>query len=166
MNNTRPRLIAAAYCGSAAAILTFCTAGRRPLFTRREVVDRCWHEILRASASTGVEIVAYCFMPDHVHLLVETREGGDITRFAKLAKQLSGYAHAQATRDRLWQPSWHDRLLRDSDDRLDVVRYVLANPARAGLVDDIREYPFLGSATTTREALLEWVMSGGPGRQT
>jgi putative transposase len=159
MRNARPRLTTAAYCGSAAAILTFCTAGRRHRFTRRVIVDRTWHEFLRASASTGVEVVAYCFMPDHVHLLVQTTEGGDIMQFARLAKQLSGYAHAQTTRERLWQPSWHDRLLRDSDDRLDVARYLLENPIRAGLVDDVSAYPFLGSGTTTREALLEWVMA-------
>ena len=103
-------------------------------------------------------------MPDHVHLLVQTTEGGDIRRFARLAKQRSGYAHAQATRERLWQPSWHDRLLRDSDDRLDVARYLLANPVRAGLVDDVSAYPFLGSGTTTRQALMEWVMADRRGQ--
>ena len=98
-------------------------------------------------------------MPDHVHLVVQTSdESGDIGRFVRRGKQYSGYLHRRATGERLWQPSWHDRVLRRSDDLVTVIRYVLQNPVRASLVDDVREYPYAGSSIMTREALLESVL--------
>ena len=72
-------------------------------------------------------------------------------------KQRTGYAHKQATAQRLWQQGYYDRVLRPEDDRLRVIAYMLANPLRRGLVRDIRDYPFWGSGVWTREQLLEAV---------
>ena len=47
----------------------------------------------------------------------------------------------------LWQPSFHDRVLRDDESDLHVLRYILWNPVRAGLVERPEDYPFLGSTT-------------------
>ena len=78
----------------------------------------------------------------------------DIERFVKQAKQLTAYYYKQRFGTALSQPSWHDRVLRRSDDRLAAMRYVLQNPLRAGLVTSLDDYPFFGSDTVTREALL------------
>jgi hypothetical protein len=37
------------------------------------------------------------------------------------------------------------------------VRYIINNPVRAGLVADVRDYPFWGSSVYSREALLEYI---------
>jgi hypothetical protein len=37
-----------------------------------------------------------------------------------------------------------------------MIRYVLANPVRAGLVDEVQNYPFLGSDVFDPEALWEF----------
>ena len=158
MRKDRPRLEPAAYTGAVAGLLTFCTSGRRQAFVSRDNVDRTLTQFLRAGVQTHVALVAYCFMPDHVHMIVQTTDlAGDVARFARLAKQYSGHAHSQQVGGRLWQPGWHDRLLRKSDDFVTVVRYVLQNPIRAGLAREVPQYPFLGSGILTREALLESV---------
>jgi putative transposase len=155
----RPRLEHAAYAGAVAALLTFCTSGRRPEFQSADTVERTLTQFLRAGVETHVALVAYCFMPDHVHLLVQTTDlAGDVARFARLGKQYAGYSYGRETGQRLWQPGWHDRLLRRSDDMIAVIRYVLQNPIRAGLAREVQEYPFVGSAILTREALLESAM--------
>ena len=113
MWSRRPRLPVENYVGSVAALLTFCTSGRRRVFTEPSVVMPTWTQILRAAAATHVEVLAYCFMPDHVHLVVTTTDTtADLSRFVRLAKQLSGFAYSRHAGTRLWQPSWHDRLLR------------------------------------------------------
>jgi len=158
MRKGRPRLEPDDYAGAVAGLLTFCTSGRRPAFVTAANTERTLRQFLRAGVETHVAIPAYCFMPDHVHLVVQTIDAhGDVAKFARLAKQYAGYVHSKQAADRLWQPSWHDRMLRKSDDLLTVVRYVLQNPIRAGLVRDAREYPYLGSGVMTREALLESV---------
>jgi REP element-mobilizing transposase RayT len=84
-------------------------------------------------------------MPDHLHLLVAGRcEDADFQKFVQAAKQASGFAYAKRARERLWQPSYHDRVLRDAEATLTVARYVVANPVRAGLVASVEGYPFVG----------------------
>ncbi len=44
-----------------------------------------------------------------------------------------------------WQRSFYDHALRTDEDLVHTARYVLANPVRAGLVHDFRDYPLCGS---------------------
>jgi len=74
-------------------------------------------------------------------------------------KQRSGFAHKQATRRQLWQKGYFDRLLRDDDTTLDVIAYIIANPVRAGLCDDPKAYPYLGSTKYSIDELLDAVGS-------
>ena len=103
-------------------------------------------------------MLAYCFMPDHVHLLIEgLRADSDCKRFISRAKQFSGFHYAQRHKRRLWQRYGYERVLRDDEATLDVARYILGNPLRAHLVNDIREYPFIGSSVMTVDGLIEYV---------
>jgi REP element-mobilizing transposase RayT len=73
-------------------------------------------------------------MPDHVHLLVEGMwNSSDLKRFAKMAKQRSGAAHALAGKGRLWKEGYWDILLRVDDPPQRFARYIVMNPVRAGL---------------------------------
>jgi hypothetical protein len=65
--------------------------------------------------------------------------------FVKRFKQTTGFVHRRETRQPLWQPGYHERVLRDDEATLTVVRYILENPIRAGLATDLEEYPFAGS---------------------
>ena len=119
------RLSPANYLGRGRYFLTFCTFERR---------------------STFVAILAYCFMPDHVHLLVEAcADACDLRRFAKMAKQRSGGVHARTAGQRLWQEGYYDRVLRREDDAYDMARYIFMTPVRAGLARTPTDYPYRGS---------------------
>jgi putative transposase len=81
-----------AYTGLYRYFLTFCTDTRRVVFTAEEPFELVLEQILRAAASNGFAIHAYCFMPDHVHLLAEaTDDSSDCLRFITRSKQLSGF---------------------------------------------------------------------------
>jgi putative transposase len=91
-------------------------------------------------------VLAYCFMPDHVHLVIEgLTDTADLARFAKMAKQRAGAAFAMATGGPLWQEGYYEHVLRADEDVKRVIRYVLANPVRGELVASPEEYPYLGS---------------------
>jgi hypothetical protein len=55
-------------------------------------------------------------------------------------------------------------VLRQDEDRLRVIAYLLANPLRAGLVRDVRDYPFWGSGVWDRDQLLDAVQHLMTGR--
>jgi len=160
MFKRRLRLPAFSYVGRWRYFLTFCTSDRHAAFCSPDVVNQALSQILRSAAQHAFEILAYCFMPDHVHLLVEgVSETSDLRRFVHAAKQLSGYAYTQSTRMRLWQPSYFEHILREEDDTWGVAGYIVGNPLRAGLAVRADEYPFVGSCTVTLKELLYFVQS-------
>ena len=142
------------YLGPHRYSLTFCTERRQKLFTTKEVVDLVLEQIARAAAEYQFEITTYCFMPDHLHLLIEgVAEDSDCRRFIKHAKQYSGFYYSKVRKERLWQRYGFERIVRDSEQTFVVARYILANPVRAGLARTIDEYPFLGSFVYTLHEL-------------
>ena len=155
MRRVRARLDRRCYVGPHRTFLTFCTHDRRRAFTTVEIVDKVLTQFLRACARDGFEIIAYCFMADHVHLLVGgMRRDSDLVRWITIKKQFSAVSYRRSTGKRLWQEGWFDRVVRDSDDLAAIIRYVIENPIRAGFVREVRDYPFWGSCTHSREDLL------------
>src|SRR5262249_32793000 len=134
--------------------LTFCCDSRRRAFVDSDSVTLVTQQILRAAAENHMAVIAYCFMPDHLHLLIEgLQDESDCLHFIKLAKQYSGFYYSKARGLKLWQRYGFEHLLRDDELTLVVARYILMNPVRAGLVKDPREYPFLGAVAYTLDEL-------------
>jgi len=114
-------------------------------------------QILRAANEEGMAIIVYCFMPDHLHLVVEgVTEQSDLKKFVGRAKQYSGYEHSQRTRRRLWQRYGFEHVIRDDESLSRLVRYVIENPVRARLAGHPKDYPFLGSGVYTLEELIDF----------
>ena len=106
--------------------------------------------------SYGIDISAYCFMPDHLHALVTaTAETADLAQFVRHAKQTSGHAYLQATGRPLWQPGYFERVLRSGEDPLRLIAYMVANPLRAGLTAEANAYPFWDAPGYTRTDVLD-----------
>lgn len=144
------------YVGLNRYFLTFCTLNRRALFVTHEEVEIVLAQVLRSAAENDFELVAYCFMPDHLHLLIAARsEASDGLRFIRGAKQYSGYYFKQRFGTPLWQRYGYEHVLRDDEETLSVARYILENPVRAGLVERVEDYPFLGSMIYSVREILE-----------
>jgi putative transposase len=101
-------------------------------------------QIRQTSEEEGFSILAYCLMPDHVHLVVEgLTDAADMRRFVKIAKQRVVYSLREEHAVRgVWQEGYHDWVLRAEESTEDVIRYVLENPVRARLVEKPEDYPF------------------------
>jgi len=82
-----------------------------------------------------------------------TTLGSDLRRFVSSFKQNSGFTFSRERAARLWQNGYYDRVLRDDEATLTVVRYILENPVRAGLVARVSDYPYLGSDRYSLEEL-------------
>lgn len=152
-----PRLDSFDYTGPYRYFLTICTHGRRPCFTDADTVDLVLAQFRLTAREEEFEILAYCFMSDHLHLLVSgASDRADLTQFVKIAKQRAGFSFRRARGEILWQEGYYDHVLRDEDDTAAVARYIIENPVRAGLVTEPAEYLFWGSDVFTREQLLEF----------
>jgi len=119
-----------------------CTHERVPVFTRNDVVDVTRGCLVRAVEDQQFAVLAFCFMPDHLHLLIQgTAEDADFLRLLSQFKQRSGFAHLRMFRERLRQRYSYEHVLRDEEASLATARYIVANPLRAGLVQQIADYP-------------------------
>jgi putative transposase len=104
-------------------------------------------DTLREHATkTGVDVYVYCVMPDHVHLVIGASPNCDIVtsvgRFKNLAQRA---AWREGVTGAFWQKSFWDHFLRKGEEIETVIRYVLDNPVRSGLVRDWRDYAHSGS---------------------
>jgi REP element-mobilizing transposase RayT len=137
--------------------LTICCHDRRHAFddaAARDVVLSCLRHI---SETHRFAVFVYCLMPDHVHFVVQGRaDDSDCLVFVRIFKQKTAFAWKQRIGERLWQNSFHDRVLRDSEATQRVVRYVLENPVRANLVTSAEMYPHSGSLVYNRAELIAW----------
>ena len=138
--------------------LTINTFERRCVFEVAQHVDLVLDHFLRTSTDYSCEITAYCFMPDHLHALVDaTNDQANFLKLVAMFKQRSAYAFKQQTGEMLWQDSFYDHILRDEESNLAVAAYIVANPVRAGLCSDVRSYPFVGSPRYSIEQLIDAV---------
>ena len=84
------------YVGLYRYFLTFCCESRQRAFIESAAVDLALLQIRRAADDEQFAILAYCFMPDHLHLLVEARaDASNGLEFIARAKQFSGFYHKQ-----------------------------------------------------------------------
>jgi putative transposase len=125
-------------------LLTTVCADRRSLFANPG----------RASATVLVlreqrlwrDSTAMCWvlMPDHLHLMLALGESESLAHAMNRIKSVTSRAARAVGRDVgvVWMPGFHDRALRRDDDVLAAMRYVLANPVRAGLLLSLEAYPY------------------------
>lgn len=145
MPDGAPRIPGFSYTGLQRYSLTVCVHGRRGLFAEQALVSGVLGEINRAARQCHFRIHVYCFMPDHVHLLVEGEcDDADLKGFMKSWKQKTGFDYSRRTGDRLWQVGFFDHVLRSDESTRRHALYILGNPLRAGLARTIGKYPFAG----------------------
>jgi len=150
-----PRLKTFDYLGFYRYFLTICTDDRVPIFIDDQSVDLVLMPLSRTADDQRFSVIAYCFMPDHVHLLVEgIHPAADFREFVRIFKQRSSFAWKQRTGTALWQRSYFEHVLRDDEDTIGVAKYILENPVRGNLVERPEDYPFLGSMTMEVRHLL------------
>lgn len=99
------------------------------------------------------DLVCYCIMPNHVHLVLEIFEkhkNGKIDRMPYLTRVLQSLKSYSATTSNVllrregqfWQRENYDHVIRNNQELERIIRYVIFNPVSAGLVKDWSEWKF------------------------
>ena len=122
-------------------LVTMVCQGRKPLFAPCSD-GRLAVQGLR-SAGSYCDTLCFVVMPDHVHWMLQLGQGAELSRCVQKAKALTTRAlrMRRSGVDDVWQRGFHDRALRRDEDVRKVARYVIGNPLRAGLVEQIGDYP-------------------------
>ena len=123
--------------------VTAVTQDRRSVFADYMLGRLLVHELAREHSRGDLHSLAFVVMPDHLHWLVQLKDGSDLSRCIQRTKSLSARAlNAQlGWVGRFWQKGFHDHALRQEEDLVSFARYLVANPLRARLVVSLRDYP-------------------------
>jgi putative transposase len=139
-----PRLPRPVYQDGHIFFLTCSTYARFPWFERFEELALASIKLLESlTVERGTDIFAWCFMPDHCHLLVRDEDTVEFIR--RFKGRLSPIARKMERGRSLWQKSFYDHALRKSESVFRVAGYIWENPVRAGLADSPEEYVLSGS---------------------
>ena len=129
---------------------------RRSIFHETENYHYFTRLLNAKAARHDVEVIAYCLMPNHFHLLVRPRRDHTLGRF--MTGLCGSYAQAlNARRQRqgaLFQGRY--RAVRvDRDEYLGhLARYIHLNPVAAGLVSRPGDWPYSNSASVSEDGVL------------
>ena len=105
--------------------------GRSRIFHGRDYYERFAEQLAYCASTDEVVLLAYCLMPNHIHLLVETPRG-NLSKFM----QRLGTAYAMYYRYKHHSPGhclqgrFKSKLVGEDDYLLGVSRYIHLNPLR------------------------------------
>lgn len=103
---------------------------RLELATQNEILER-----LQTKNNFSVEIVAYCIMPTHFHLILKQISDRGISKF--MGKVLNCYSRYFNVKHKRTGPLWSGRfksvLINNDDQLLHLTRYIHLNPTSAGV---------------------------------
>lgn len=99
--------------------------------------------LAEAKSEVGVEIWAYCLMPNHVHLIAVPEQKDSLANlFRQTHQTYSRFINARHDwRGHLWQERFHSSVM-DPQHTLAAVRYVERNPVRAGICANPTDWPW------------------------
>lgn len=134
---------------------------QQPVFFRdadRDLLDRI---VARSLERLGARLHAYCWMTNHLHLLVQVadaplgglmlRIAGTYARTVQLRVETTGH---------LFDRRYYASLIDADRYLLAVLRYIHRNPVDAGLVRDPADYPWSSHAVYLGRKSQPWVTTG------
>ena len=124
-------------------LVTTVTEQRSALFVDFALARRVVRELQRSDQRGRCRTLAFVLMPDHLHWLLELREGELSALIAQFKASSAAAMNRQlgTTGVRRWQRGFHDHAVRAEEDLLGLTRNVVANPLRAQLVKRVGDYP-------------------------
>lgn len=116
--------------------------GRQLIFHKNRDFEFYLNRLEQARKEKGVEVLAYCLMPNHVHLLVKQVGEENVSPF--ISSVHTSYAkYFNGTYDRvghLFQGRYKQVIVKRDEHLQYLVAYIHLNPVEAGLVAKPEEY--------------------------
>jgi valyl-tRNA synthetase len=134
------RELARLYCDH---VESYLNAGHGQCCLREPKVAELVANALNRFDGERYDLIAWAVMPNHVHAVLKPYEGIELPDIlhswksytASRANELLGHTGA------FWQSEYYDHLIRDQEDFIHQVNYILSNPTKAGLGD----WPWVGA---------------------
>jgi len=122
--------------------IIICTKDRKPLF-RNDNWSRTIIETLKTGLfSQMTDCIAYCLMPDHLHLEISPKAGNFVDLINRWKSYTANVLRKSGLKGSCWQRSFYDHALRKDEEIQTVAEYIVNNPVRGGLAEKWKDYPY------------------------
>jgi len=140
------RLDPTIYTGRIVVSFTLCVQDRKELFINDDIFKK-FESILAAELKAGnCSSHVYFFMSDHAHILLSgSSDDSNIKKCIDSFKKKTGFWLYKNKPEYKWQKDYFDHILRKEEDLETLIKYILNNPVRVGLVDNWKQYKYKGS---------------------
>jgi len=127
--------------------ITFVCKNRKNIFAQHELAVAFCKVISCNEQLNNCKWLTWVLMPDHFHGLLQLGNTHDLSQVIKHLKGASSRSIniANGSSQTIWQTNYFDRALRKTEDRKKIARYIVANPLRKHIVDNINQYPYWNS---------------------
>ena len=124
--------------------ITICCLNKQPIFANVANARLISNILFNFAATNNLITICYVVMPDHVHWLLQLKEGEPLSRLIGKFKSVSTFQYNRLNKCHgpLWQANFYDHIIRNQDDLINQARYIVANPLRANLVASVSNYPY------------------------
>jgi putative transposase len=122
-------------------VINRANARQRIFHDERDYASFAW--LLReARLKFEVRVLAWCVMPNHVHLVLQPQSAGGLSRMMHwvMTSHVQRHRKRHETIGRVWQGRFKAFPIQESAHFVTVLRYVERNPLRAGLVHSSAEW--------------------------
>ena len=117
--------------------ITTTTLNRVPIF-KNFVTARLMIDVIKKSDQLNQTVtLAFVVMPDHIHWLFQLNQAKTLPKLMQVIKSTSAHKVGKP----IWQSGYYDHAIRKDEDIVNIARYIIANPIRAGLVKKVGDYP-------------------------
>jgi REP element-mobilizing transposase RayT len=125
-------------------VITTVTSQRKPLFTDLNCAQQVILELYKLEQEGSIKNICYTLMPDHLHWQFQLLDQLNLGETVKYLKGRSAQALKKtcAIKGKIWQKGYFDHQIKHEKDLIQQARYIIANPLRAKLVDNVTDYPF------------------------
>ena len=117
---------------------TLVTFQRRKIFDTPSKLDFLYGVIRQVQRNKPFDLLAYCLLPDHIHLLMELpEEDSDFSIRIREIKRLTTLRMKHETSEsinRIWQDKFWEHTIRDEKDLQTHFDYIHYNPIKHGLM--------------------------------
>ena len=124
--------------------VTSVAHGRNPLFKKEETA-RLFLNVLQDNRTKGHYLLhEFVLMPDHFHLIITPAQDVPLEKAIQYIKGGFSFRAKKelSLQSLVWQESFTNHRIRDSEDYYRHREYIHQNPVKAGLARMLSEYPY------------------------
>ncbi len=147
------------YLPNSLYFITTTTKDRRPIFHQEKNIHLLLETIDRVQTIYPFQMLAYCILPDHIHLLLQPQDQYSVPQIMHSLKRNFTMNYKKTvglvTTQHLWQGCFWDHLIRNEKDLIRHLDYIHHNPVKHGLVQRPEDYPYSSYGSWLKQGYYE-----------